>query len=120
MNGMTQPPGTRRPIRRPTVLLVCLSRPRERALTAPLRAAGFDVVATSSRAAAIVYGSELAPDLVLTDVSTARVLMTCYPDGARWIRAARKGDLVLLRGAHAHARALPRFVAAVGDAPIAA
>ncbi len=71
---------------RPSVLLVGLSRLHERRFVARLREAGYDVVCTRSRAAAIVYGNELEPDFVLTDATTARLLRGCYPDGPFWVR----------------------------------
>lgn len=68
------------------------------AVAARLDAAGFVVIRTNSRAAAIVYGEEIAPDLVLTDPHTARVLCGCYPDGPRWVRGSTvAGGLVLLQ-----------------------
>lgn len=108
------------PIRqRPSVLLVGLPKESATALgsdevAARLEAAGFVVIRTNSRAAAIVYGSEIAPDLVLTDPQTARVLSGCYPDGPYWVRASTVAlDRVLLHGPQSSPELLDRALDAL-------
>ena len=118
---------TSRKKRRPSVLLVALPKATEGRLLLLLRGAGFDVVRTKSRAAALVYGNELMPDLVLCTADTARVLCGCYPDGPLWIRAELPFDdaelsaaLTVLRGAHASPDLRRRLVDALSSAHIAA
>jgi hypothetical protein len=102
---------------RPSVLLVG----SKQALFAPmLRAAGFDIVRTNSRPAAIVYGNKLVPDFVLTDDQTGRVLCGCYPDGPFWIRVRLGDDLIVLHGCNADTELLARFARAIDNANLAA
>ena len=108
---------TPRPPKRPSVLLV---GSRHAELAPRLRAAGFDLIRTNSRAAAIAYGNQLAPDFVLTDVRTALVLCGCYPDGPFWIRRRLDDELVVLHGCDVARQTLERFSAIVSAARIAA
>lgn len=103
--------------KRPSVLLV---GPRHAGLAPRLRAAGFDLIRTNSRAAAIAYGNQLAPDFVLTDARTALVLCGCYPDGPFWIRRRLDDELVVLHGCDVDPATLERFANIVSSAQIAA
>jgi CheY-like chemotaxis protein len=101
-------------------LLVGRSAVSDERLARQLRAAGFRVAQTRNRAAAIVYGKELAPDLVLCDARTAHVLRSFYPDGPLWFAVWAIDGLTLLRGAHADERLVGRARAAVEAAALAA
>lgn len=111
--------------KRPSVLLVNAPPLLRTRIVLELRAGGFDVVTTRSRAAAVVYSRELMPDLVLTDPATARVLSGCYPDGPLWIRSqapvpGELGGFVVLRGAHADPQLRDRITETLASAHLAA
>ncbi len=115
---------THRPSRRPRILLVGLGRPAmrcvPRGLGRRLDDAGFIVVRTESRAAAMVYGNQLKPDLVIADASSGRVLASCYPDGPFWVRHATAwSDVVLLHDPGASPTLIAKALSALGQSEAA-